>query len=427
MATLLARRTRPLAVVALLLSLLLAGCALHPGGDEIAFLRGGQLWLVNRDGSSLVRAGGGGVVSFAWSPDHHQIVYRTESRAQLASAGSPAPDAPGSLSVVGVDGGATLVITPEVAGLARSDAWWDGSGNRLLYREGFAPAPDQSPAIVVYFISQADQPAGVARKSLPDGAGLPALASDGRQVAWIDLNGVVRVATPGSSTSTAVAEHALLTLAGGARPARALWRPGHASLLYPTLGADGTERLMAAALDGRVSTVASVPGLLDAAFTPDGSRLLTRTAAGFQIWSLNGATAPDFTWPEEDPRALAWWSPDGTKLLVRDARGLALVDARARGVTQLLVAPATATAATPPAVWRPLASSPWSADGASFVFTDSGTGMWSGQALPTRGAGGLYVASAAHPGQLPALIHSGADAWPGWSALDASASLLAGA
>ncbi|HEV2235444.1 MAG TPA: hypothetical protein VGR57_02175, partial [Ktedonobacterales bacterium] len=417
------RCCRPLAAVVLLLSILLAGCALHSGGDEIAFLQGGQLWLVNRDGSALVRAGGGGTVSFAWSPDHHQIVFRTVSRTELAAAGLPAPDAPGSLSVVGVDGGATLAITPEVAGLARSDAWWDGSGNRLLYREGFAPIPNQPPAIVVYIVSQADQPAGVARKSLPDGASLPALAADGRQVAWIDQDGTVRVSTPGASASKVVAEHALLTLAGGARPARVFWRPGHASLLYATLGADGTERLMAATLAGRVSSVANVPGLLDAAFTPDGSRLLTRTAAGFQLWSLNGAAAPDFTWPEDDPRALAWWAPDGTKLLVRDAHGIALVDVHARDVTQLLVAPATIATATAGDSWRPLASSPWSSDGASFVFSNDGTGLWVGQALPTHGgAGGVYVASAAHPRQLPALIHSGADTWPGWSALDASAS-----
>src|SRR5579859_1894999 len=99
------RRLGSACAVALLLSLLLSGCALHPGGDEIAFLSGGQLWTVNRDGTTLVRAAGGGVVSFAWSPDHHQLVYRTVSRAGLAPAILPGPDVPGSLDVVGVDGG----------------------------------------------------------------------------------------------------------------------------------------------------------------------------------------------------------------------------------------------------------------------------------------------------------------------------------
>jgi hypothetical protein len=422
------RRAGVIGAVALLLTLLLSGCALHPGGDELAFLHDGQLWLVSRDGSALIHAGRSGVVSFAWSPDHHQIVFRTVGRAGLAPAELPGPDAPGDLSVVGVDGGAPLVITPEVAGLSRSDAWWDASGNRLLYREGFAPAPDQPPAIVVYIVSQADQPAGVARKSLPDGASMPSLSADGHQVAWIDPAGDVRIATPGNTTSAVVASHALLTLAGGARPARVIWRPGHSALLYATVDADGTERLMAASLSGRTSSVASVPGLLDAAFTPDGARLLTRTAAGFQIWGLTGASAPDFTWPEDDPQALAWWSPTGAMLLVRDAHGIALVDVHARSVTPLLVTGAGTAARAAPLSWRPLTSSPWSSDGASFVFTDGGAGVWRGHALATgNGVGGLYVASAAHPGQVPALIHSGADAWPGWSALDASASLLAGA
>jgi hypothetical protein len=416
-----------LVLLSLLPAWLLGGCVLHPGAEEIAFLRGGRLWLVNADGTGLLRAGGGGVVSFAWSPDHHQLVFRTASESALVPAGSLTPDAPGSLSVVGVDGGAALVITPEIAGLSRSDAWWNGSGNRLLYREGFAPAPSQPPAIVVYIVSQADQPSGVARKSLPDGASLPALSEDGQQVAWIDPTAAVRVATPGSSTSTLVASGALLRLAAGTRPARVLWQPRHAALLYAIAGAGGAEQLTLTTLAGHTATVASVPGLLDAGFTPDGSRLLTRTVAGFQVWGLSGNTPPEFMWPETDARALAWWSPSGRMLLVRDAHGLALVDVRAHRVTQLLVAPAASTA-TPPASWVPLTASPWSADGTRFVFADSGVGMWRGQALPTNGGvGGVYVASASHPERAPVLIDTGSDAWPSWSALDASASLLAGA
>jgi hypothetical protein len=411
----------------LLPSWLLSGCALHPGGDEIAFLAGGALWLVNRDGSGLVRAGGGGVVSFAWSPDHHQIVFRTVSIAPLAQAGGLPPDAPGSLSVVGVDGGASLVITPEIAGLARSDAWWNGSGNRLLYREGFPPAPDLPPAIVLYIVSQADQPVGVARKTLPDDTGIPALNEDGRQVAWIDSTGALRVGTPGGRTFSALATHALVTLGAGARPARALWRPHHAALLYATTGSDGAPELMLVTTTGRITPFASVPGLLDAAFAPDGSRLLTRTAAGFQVWAANGASSPDFAWPDDDPNALVWWSPSSTMLLVRDARGLALVDVRAHSVTQLLTTAASTAGPAAPPSWRPLTSSPWSADGLSFVFADGGAGAWRGRALATQhGTGGVYVASAAHLDRAPALIHSGADTWPAWSALDASASLLAG-
>src|SRR5215469_12428069 len=55
----------------------LAGCALHPGGQEIAFLRAGQLVAINPDGSDPRMLSSGSVVSFAWSPDHHQLVYRS--------------------------------------------------------------------------------------------------------------------------------------------------------------------------------------------------------------------------------------------------------------------------------------------------------------------------------------------------------------
>ena len=200
------------------------------------------------------------------------------------------------------------------------------------------------------------------------------------------------------------------------------------ALLYATSGVSGAEQLTLATLAGRTSIVASVPGLLDAAFAPDGSRLLTRTAAGYQVWGLSGAAAPDFIWPEDDGQALAWWAPAESKLLVRDAHGVALVDVRAHSVTQLLVTPTAPKPANASLSWAPLTSSPWSTDGASFAFADGGAGVWRGAPLPTHsGMGGLYVASAAHPAQAPALVDSGADAWPGWSALDASASLLAGA
>ena len=66
--------------VALVVSLL-AGCGIQPGGQQLAFLRHGQLWVVNPDGSDARMLSSADVAGFAWSPDHHMILFRYGSRA----------------------------------------------------------------------------------------------------------------------------------------------------------------------------------------------------------------------------------------------------------------------------------------------------------------------------------------------------------
>jgi hypothetical protein len=424
------RGTRLALVVMTLAALALAACAPHAGGDEVAFLRGGQLWTVNSDGSDALAIAGGNVAGFAWSPDHHQLVFRYGGKAAPTGIGAAAPDAPGLLGVVGVDGGAAVTITPEVAGLARSDAWWDAQGNRLLYREGFPLAPGVEPTSVLYELSQADQPAGIARKTLLDAAGIPALAPDGSQIAVVDPEGIVRVGAPGQA-GRAVAGGALLTLPGGSRPARVLWQPQHQALLYAAAAQHGEPQaqLMLADLRGHARAVGTAHALLDYAFSPDGSLLLVHTAADFQVWDMRraGDQLAAFSWREDDPMALAWWSPDGRRVLVRDRAGLVLADVRARRIEQLLAGGRPEAEPGAGMSWRPLAGSPWSADGSKIVFADSGTGSWLGHALPAarRGGGGLYAAGVGGGAGVPELIASGSIAWPSWSYLDPNASFLA--
>lgn len=412
--------------VLVLAALALAACAPHAGGDEIAYLRDGRLWTVNPDGSGALAIGGGGVAGFAWSPDHHQLVFRYGTRAAPPSAEASAPDAPSLLAVVSVDGGVPVTISPEAAGFARSDAWWDANGNRLLYREGFPLAPGQEPSTPVYILSQADQPAGIARRVLQSAVSIPAMLSDGSQVAVIDPSSSVRLGPPGES-GRIVATGALSTLPGGDRPARPLWQPGHHALLYARPGASGGVSLVLDDLAGHVRLVGTAGALLDYAFAPDGAQLLVRTPSDFEIWRLSaGAESPAvFTWPEDDPLALAWWSPDARNVLIRDRAGLWLADTRARSLSPLLASATPAVPAAQPASWHPLAGSPWNAASSRIVFADSGAGLWLGHPLPApKGtAGGLYIASVSGAG-APTLIDSGAGLWPSWSYLDPSASFL---
>ncbi len=424
----------------LLLSLLLlaaivpaiAGCAVHPGGDALAFIRGGQLWTIQSDGTTSQTIASGNIVSFAWSPDHHQLVFRyaygapVSPPASLPASTAGVPDQLGELAVVSINGGAATQITPVEQGIARSDAWWNARGNRLLYRETIPNAP-HSPT---YVVSQADQPVGIARKLLLDAASLPVLSPDGKRVAVIDPYGNVRVGPPGE-TGTIVAHHALLYLPDTSRPGRVLWQPQHDALLYASTSGDGIT-LVLHSLNGTSRSIATVASLLDAAFSPDGTLLLLRTAGEFELWDVAqpGASTPLFRWPESDSLALPWWSPDGRTLLVQSVKGWDLVNPAQRSVQTMLRYTNAPTAQSPASstLWHPAAVSPWSPSGTQVVFTGASTDRFhSGTTLPKphTGTSGLYVVSIrGETLGTPMLIDSGADYAPGWSYLDPSTAFL---
>ncbi|HUY76163.1 MAG TPA: hypothetical protein VMV29_05300 [Ktedonobacterales bacterium] len=413
----------------------LAGCGLtlHPGGDQIGFLRGGQLWVINPDGSLPRELSGSDIVGFAWSPTHHQLVFRYGAGAYaLASALPPgatsaAPDADANLGISSINGGAPTQITPVTGAMQRSDGWWDAQGNRLLYRE--YPLTLGTPPAPVYIDSQSDQPVGIARKPLLDAAGIPTLSPDGLRAAVVDPAGDVRVGAPGQ-TGAVVARGALLTLpaiGGASRPARLLWQPQHNALLYATAtsataGGGVTLRLLDLG-SGQSRAVLTATNLLDVAFAPDGSLLLTHTLGALSLWRLSGG-ASIYTIPETDPTALVWWSPDGHILLIQDVAGLTLVDAQTGAVRAQMRYATSLAEPTPTTLWRPGASSPWSGDSQQIVFVAPSNATWQGRALPapSHSATGLYVVAAS--GGAPTLIDSHADTQPGWSYPDPATTFL---
>lgn len=208
-----------------------------------------------------------------------------------------------------------------------------------------------------------------------------------------------------------------------------LWQPHHDALLYATAVSDGVAVLLKG-FGGDTRTLLTVSHLLDAAFSPDGSRLLVRTPQEFSLWSVAQPNAPLFSWPEADPAAVAFWSPDGHNLLVENASGSQLVRPAARSVTPLLAYASEANphTAQPPLLWHPATGSPWSADGTRIVFVAASGDTWHGSGLPrpSGGATGLYVGTINGDGTPGAarLIDPQGDAAPSWSYADPSTTFL---
>jgi len=412
------------------LATLSSGCGVHPGGDALAFVRGGQLWTIQADGSDAHRIANGGIVGFAWSPDHHQLVFRTTTQNDVAVPSTPlaaAPDALGDLYVTSINGGSPVQISPSLGLLARSDAWWDPNGNRLLYRENI-PLPSGRPGSLSYIESQADQPLGIASKTLQGVASLPVLAADGSRIAVIDPDGNVRVGPP-ETLGSVIASRAILMLPGSSRPGRVLWQPRHDALLYATAASDGVA-LVLRDLGGGARTLVTVPVLLDAAFSPDGTRMLVRTPQDFSLWTIAQTSAPIFSWPESDPSAIAFWSPDGRAVLVDDASGSQLISIARRTVTPLLTFATLANphAAQPPLLWHPATGSPWSPDGTGIVFVAANDDTWHRSALPKLSSRttGLYVGTINGDGTpgAAALIDAANGLAPSWGYADPSSVFL---
>src|SRR5579885_321684 len=185
----------------------------HTGGNEIGFLRGGALWAIDPDGSNLHQIESGQFIGFSWSPNHQQIALRqANGKPPGDTTAFGLGDLKSELGVTAIDGGNISQITPPNSGLLRIDAWWDSSGNRLLYREE-PPDRESAGGLPQWKLSQSDQPAGIARKDLAASVVLPAINSDGSLIASMDSKGTIFVWKPGSAPG-AIVSGALTVLPG---------------------------------------------------------------------------------------------------------------------------------------------------------------------------------------------------------------------
>jgi hypothetical protein len=386
----------------------LAGCSPgHVGGNEIAFVRDGHLWTIDPDGSNVfeVVADSAPVIGFAWSPDHHIFAFRqingnfaaTPAGKHLAYnplTGLPG-DVPSSLNTVGIDGGMPIPIIFSSKSLQRSNAWWNKAGTRLLYREESRLKVDQSPEAVSWWVSQNDQPGGIARKSLPSSFSIPSFTSDSSLAIGNSQQGVYTTTLTGTNFRFLIQG----ALPGHPLPAtleRLLWQPSHAHplLLYAVPATTNVTKpagamTPAVQLELRDARGQAYPFLAcyctQFAWSPDGNNILTTSGSDYSIYNVSRQTS--FTFSAE-AGSVPYWSPDSRFLLLDGLRSLTLLSVDGQQARILLsdtqAANIAATRAVIPdanALLQPVPNSLWASDSRHFLLLPRGRLYWQGQRL----------------------------------------------
>ncbi|WP_146747101.1 TolB family protein [Thermogemmatispora tikiterensis] len=416
----------------------------YSGTAKIAFVRDGQLWTIYPDGSGAYEVADNTppVVGVGWSPDHHLLVFRTlDSDYAQSAAGrrlKPDPltglvtDAPAGLNTVGVDGGSPIPIFFSSAAVRISDAWWDPTGSRLLYRLTLTGSTSQ----LRWELAQNDQPGGIATRTLPASLAIPSLNNGAGSILGVDQDGLFTFNPSGPEQRW---------LSPGLPPGhplpatleRVLWQPHQTqpSFLYAVSTAPNGSAKQVALLLQR-PTGETRPLLTCScqqfAWSSSGQQVLALTADGrYLIVNLDGSVRLSIR-AESD--SVPFWSPDGRFLLLDGRHTLWLVDVQT-GRQQLLLSdrtplgPLGAASSQLPAVGallEPVPNSLWGSDSRSFVFLTRGRLWWQGNSLLHEG-NGLYLLTLNAQGQplaAPRLLTNGPITQVGWSYQDSAVSFL---
>ena len=441
----------------LLLCTYLAACSPgHLGGNEIAFVRDGHLWTIDPNGANIfeVVSDSAPVIGYAWSPDHQMFVFR-----ELDShyAGTPAgkhlqtnpntglpADMPASLNTISIDGGMPIPITSPAPHTQNSNAWWNATGNRLLYREESTHLQGSLPLAVSWYVSQDDQPNGIARKSLPSSYSIPSFSPDSSLAIGNSRQGIF-------STTLAGTNFHLLArgaLRGHPLPAsleRVLWQPAHPRplLLYAVIApsAPASQRpasntvnpvtpAMQLVLKNGSDAIASIATCYctQFAWSPDGNSILYSVGATYSVYNINSHSA--FSFSGEDG-SVPYWSPDSRLIVLDGLHTLTLVNV-ARQLQQSLLSDnitgSTGTGAAIPganALLQPLSNNLWAADSQRFLIVTRGRLFWQG--LKLAAGDGIYSVAIDNHGQahaMPSMVDIGSDSQAAWSYEDPATSFL---
>lgn len=443
---------RILLLTLLLLASLLVACSPgHGGGNEIAFVRDGQLWTMDPDGANAfeIVTNTPPVIGYGWSPTHQILTFRTldPDYAKTSAAHSlqmnPLTqlfnDVPSSQNTIGIDGGSAVPILFSSKDIQVSNAWWNASGNRLLYREEPATVA-QSANSPLWWISQNDQPGGIARKLFPSSFSIPSIAFNNFMAIGNSFRGLYATALDGTNLHFIVPDK----LAGHPLPAtleRTLLQPAHnvPMILYALsttgagVGAFSTKplsvQLVVADMHGHVTTLTTCT-CSQFAWSPDGNSLLYSSGTTYTVLRISDHSSFSIT---AEAGSIPYWSPNGQFLVLDGVHSLTLLTMANQHIDTLLSDGTQASSNSGSALsdtsinalLQPMSNSLWSADSRNFLFLTRGRLFWQGKAL-TSGKG-LYTLAIDDHGQpqgTPTVADTGNDTQAGWTYEDPNTSFL---
>lgn len=449
------QRTITLFLLLLLTLGWLAACSPgHVGGNEIAFLRDGHLWTIDPDGANAfeVVVADTPVVGYAWSPTHQIFVYRTldptfantpDAKHLVSNPVTELPgDLPSILNTIGIDGGSPIPIIISTPSVQQSNAWWNASGTRLIHREGSTnPPPD--PNAANWWVSQNDQPAAIARKSLPHTFSIPSLNADSSLTIGNSDQGIFTTTLAGTNVHSIVQG----TIPGHPLPAaleRVLWQPAHSypHILYALTSASSTQihsflapppamiQLVVRDTDGSHPTTLVTCSCTQFAWSPDGNAILYSTGSTYTILTLQDGSSFSVS---GEAGSVPYWSPDSQFLLLDGLHTLTLVQIASKAQKVLLsdstpsevLSAETTTEPNASALLQPVSNSLWASDSQHFLFLTRGRLLWQKQHLSS--GKGLYTVTIDSHGQVqgsPAVVDTGNDSQAGWIAEDPNTSFL---
>ncbi|MFL5629459.1 MAG: hypothetical protein ACJ788_28110, partial [Ktedonobacteraceae bacterium] len=347
-------------------------------------------------------------------------------------------DLPSTLNTIGIDGGNAIPIQFSDSTVQNSNAWWNTSGNRLLYREESTNA-SQTPNSVLWWVSQNDQPGGIARKPLPGSFSIPSIAPDNSTAIGNSKQGLFTTTLTGTNLHYLVRD----TLPGHpliATLERVLWQPAHSqpALLYAiasspgqpaSFGTPSNIELVLRDMHGQMTTVTTC-ACTQFAWSPDGNSILYSSGSTYTIFNLNSHTSFSLSAAEG---SVPYWSPNSQFLLLDSLHNLTLIHIASHQQRVLLSdnvggepsGQGSGSEVSINDLLQPVSNSPWASDSQHFLFLTRGRSSWQGSILhPGTGLYTVSIDDAGRPQGLPSLVDAGNDTQAGWTYEDPATSFM---